>query len=133
MNWLFTEGLILVMLWQEHDSFAKELKKICGKYPQVKDGVARVKKLLAVQFNPLRPEEVIAPGKIHRVHSNNIWELWKVEVLVPKSGLKSNQWPRMWFSVSGETITLLAIATHMNNYDNNEVDRLAVKRLSDII
>ena len=121
------------MLWQEHDSFAKELKKICGKHPQVEDGVARVKKLLAVQFNPLRPEEVIAPGKIHRVHGNNIWELWKVEVLVPKSGLKPNQWPRMWFSVSGETITFLAIATHIRNYDNNEVDRLAIKRLSDII
>lgn len=121
------------MLWQEHNSFAKELKRICGKYPQVKDGIAMVKKLLSVQFNPLQPEEVIAPGKIHRVHGNNIWELWKVEVLVPKSGLRPNQWPRMWFSVSGETITFLVIAIHTSNYDNNEMDRLAIKRLSDIL
>jgi hypothetical protein len=121
------------MLWQQHDGFVKELKKICGKYPQVDDGVAKVKKLLAVQFDPLQPKEVIAPGKIHRVHGNNIWELWKVEVLLPKSGLKPSQWPRMWFCVSGETITLLAIATHIDNYDNNEMDRKAISCLSDIL
>jgi hypothetical protein len=121
------------MLWQEHDSFVKELKKICGKYPQVSDGVARVKRLLSVQFDPLRPEEIIAPGKIHRVRGDTTWELWKVEVLVPKSGLKPNQWPRMWFAVSGETITFLAIVTHMTNYDNNDIDKLAIKRLSDIL
>lgn len=122
-----------MMLWQEHDSFVKELKKICSKYPQASDGIAKVKKLLSVQFHPLRPEVVIAPGKIHRVHADTTWELWKVDVLMPKSGLRTSQWPRMWFSVSGETITLLAIVTHMSNYDNNEIDRLAMKRLSDIM
>lgn len=121
------------MLWQEHNSFSKELKKICGKYPQVYEGVAKVKKLLSVQFDPLQPSEIIAPGKIHRVRADTIWELWKVEVLVPNSGLRPNQWPRMWFSVSGETITLLAIATHISNYDNNDIDRLATERLSEII
>lgn len=121
------------MLWQEHDGFVKELKKICGKYPQVKDGIARVKKLLAVQFDPTKPDAVIAPGKIHRVRGDITWEVWKVEVLLPKSGLRPNQWPRMWFAVSGETITLLAVVTHMDNYDNNDIDRLALARLSDIL
>jgi hypothetical protein len=121
------------MLWQQHNSFAKELKKICGKYPQAQDGVARIKKLLAAQFDPLQPQDVIAPGKIHRVRGDATWELWKVEVLLPKSGLRPNQWPRMWFVVSGESITLLAIVTHMDNYDNNEIDRLALGRLSDIM
>lgn len=133
MSYHFTVEPTLAMLWQAHGSFVKELKKICGKYPQVEAGVSSIKKLLAFQFDPLKPEEVIAPGKIHRVRSNMTWELWKVEVLVPKSGLKPNQWPRMWFVVSGETITLLTIVMHVNNYDNNEVDRIAASRLSDVM
>jgi hypothetical protein len=121
-----------VMLWQQHDNFTVELKKICKKYPQVDDGIDRVKRLLTTQFDPQSPEEVIAPGKIHRVRSDTIWTLWKVEVVVPKSGLKPSQWPRMWFAVSGGAITLLCIATHMENYDNNTIDRLALKRITDI-
>ncbi len=121
------------MLWQQHDEFVAELKKICKKYPQVDDGVERIKRLLAAQFDPQSPEAVIAPGKIHRVRADTTWMLWKVEVLVPKSGLRPNQWPRMWFGVSGETITLLAIATHMQNYDNNAIDIQALKRLTDIL
>jgi hypothetical protein len=120
------------MLWQQHDEFISELKKICKKYRQVDDGVGRIKKLLAVQFHPQSPQEIIAPGKIHRVRADTTWEIWKVEVLVPKSGLKPNQWPRMWFGVSGETITLLAIVTHMQNYDNNTIDALALKRMTDV-
>lgn len=121
-----------MMLWQEHNSFSKELKKICGKYPQTLDGIKKVKKLLSVQFNPLQPTEIIAPGKIHHVSGNATWDLWKVEVLVPNSGLRPSQWPRMWFSVSGETITLLAIVTHINNYETNDIDRLAICRLSEV-
>ena len=120
------------MLWQQHDDFTVELKKICKKYSQVDDGIERVKRLLSTQFDPQNPAEVIAPGKIHRVSSDTVWTLWKVEVVVPKSGLKPNQWPRMWFVVSGEVITLLCIATHMENYDNNTMDRLALKRITDV-
>jgi hypothetical protein len=120
------------MLWQQHDEFIVELKKVCKKYPQVDDGIERIKLLLAKQFNSQLPEEVIAPGKIHRVRADTIWTIWKVEVLVPKSGLKPKQWPRMWFGVSGEAITLLVIATHMQNYDNNAMDALALRRMTDI-
>lgn len=133
MNLRFTEGLILVMLWQRHDEYIRELKKICKKYPQADDGIERIQRLLAMQFDPKSPEVVIAPGKIHRIHADVNWELWKVEVLVPKSALKPNQWPRLWFGVSGETITFLCIASHIQNYDTNEKDRHALSRMSDIL
>lgn len=121
------------MLWQYHPDFNSEFAKVCKKYPQISQGVDSIKLLLARQFDPMSPSIVIAPGKIHRVRADATWELWKVEVVVPKSGLRPNQWPRMWFSVSGDTITLLAIATHMQNYDNNTVDALALKRLADVL
>lgn len=118
------------MLWLEHDSFVREFKKFSKKFPGVIPGLEAVKKLLNTQFDPTNPREIIAPGKIHRVQQNAVWELWKIETIV--QGLKPNQWPRVWFVVSGNTVTFLVICTHIDNYDNNEMDRLALTRMSDL-
>ena len=64
------------MQWLEHEAFAVEFKKLSKKYRAADQGLVAVKKLLAVQFDPLDPKEVIAPAKIHRRHQNAIWELW---------------------------------------------------------
>lgn len=117
------------MQWLAHEAFENDLKKLRKKYPGVEDGLKKIKKLLAVQFDPIDPKEVIAPAKIHRRHQNAIWELWKVEVIVV--GLKPNQWPRVWFVVSGSTITFLTVGSHTQNYDDNTMDRIALERISD--
>lgn len=84
-----------------------------------------------VQFNPENPKQVIAPAKLHRITQNDIWTLWKAEVVIPKSGLRPNQWPRMWFVVKGAVIVFLCISLHINNYDEKEMDDLALSRVSD--
>lgn len=119
------------MKFLEHDQFSKELKTLNKKYRTLGKGLDAVKRLFQKQFDSITPEEVIAPGKIHRLHQNSMWSLWKIEVAVPGSGLKPNQWPRMWFAVSGDKIVLLAIAAHMQNYDNNKLDAIASGRVSD--
>lgn len=118
------------MIFLEHSQFNRELKAL-RKYRTIYDGLESVKRLLEKQFDPARPEEVIAPGKIHRIHQDGIWALWKIEVAIPNSGLKPNQWPRMWFVVSGDKIALLAIGAHPQGYDNNAVDKMAMGRVSD--
>lgn len=129
MIWHSTGERILAMQWLEHEAFGRELKKLKKKYPGVGDGLEKIKRLLAVQFDPNDPKEVIAPAKIHRLHQNAIWEMWKVEVLV--AGLKPNQWPRVWFVVSGSTVTFLTLGSHTQNYDDNAMDRIALERISD--
>ena len=118
------------MNFLQHDEFVNELKKL-SKYPSLQGGLDSVKRLLEKQFDPNNPEVVIPPGKIHRVHQNTVWSLWKIEVVLPKSGLRPSQWPRMWFAVSGDKIAFLCIAAHMQNYDNNTIDALATSRASD--
>lgn len=118
------------MLWLEHDAFSREFKKFSKKFSGAQKGQDALKKLLAIQFDPANPKEIIPPGKIHRVHQNAIWELWKVEAIV--AGLRPNQWPRIWLVVSGESVTFLVIGTHVDNYDNNEMDQLALKRISEL-
>ena len=98
------------MLWLEHDSFVREFKKFSKKYPKAIPGFEAVKKLLDTQFDPLDPKDIIAPGKIHRVQEDAIWEVWKLEAIV--QGWKPNQWPRTWFVVLGDTITFLVMRTH---------------------
>ena len=121
-----------MMLWQTHDSFDKELKKFAKSHPEIKKGLDSSKKLLATQFHPTDPRAVIGPSKIHRVTSNQTWGIWKLEVVLIKSGLRPNQWPRMWFAVSGDTITFLLLNSHTTNYDNNECDRNAIERYTEI-
>jgi len=118
-----------VIQWLQHEAFEQELKKLRKKYPAIDDGLDKIKKLLEVQFDSVDPKEIIAPAKIHRRHQNAVWELWKVEVIVV--GLRPNQWPRAWFVVSGSTITFLTLGSHIQNYDDNTMDRTALQRISD--
>ncbi|MDK2898971.1 MAG: hypothetical protein PWQ10_158 [Patescibacteria group bacterium] len=122
---------ILAMLWLEHNAFSKEFKHFCKKQKPALAGFNAIKKLLAKQFDPINPDDIIAPGKIHRVYQSQTWEIWKVEAIV--QGLKPNQWPRIWFAVNGDEITFLTIGSHTENYDNNAKDRIAIERVTDLL
>lgn len=123
------------MQFHQHDSFQKELRAVCKKQKHltaaIDSGFEKVSKLLVVQFDPIDPQVAIPPGKLHRVSGFGAWELWKVEVVLIGTTLRPSQWPRMWFAVSGDKIVFLCIAAHMQNYDNNTVDRIAADRASD--
>ncbi|MES2971953.1 MAG: hypothetical protein V4702_06560 [Patescibacteria group bacterium] len=123
------------MQFHEHDNYQKELRAVGKKQKQletsINDGLVKVKKLLALQFDPTDPQISIPPGKLHRVSGFETWELWKVEVVLLKTTLRPNQWPRMWFAVSGDKVVMLCLALHSQNYDNNEIDRIAIDRASD--
>jgi hypothetical protein len=118
------------MLFIEHPAFTREMKSLQKKL-DVDAGMARVKKLLAVHFDPESPKPSIASGKLHRIKVADVWALWKVEVMVV--GLRPSQWPRVWFLLRGTTITFLAGASHMQNYSDNEMEKLALDRLSDYV
>ena len=118
------------MLWQSHSNFEIEFKKIARRIRDLDDGLSKAKKLLEKQFHPTDPVQIIAPAKIHRIHAEEVWELWKLEMQV--KNLRPSQFPRVWFAVSGNTITFLVVGSHMQNYDNNAMDRCAVERYSEI-
>ena len=120
------------MLWQLHKSFESEFQKASKKIRNLEDGLNAAKRLLEVQFDPLDPKTTISPGKIHRVHSDTIWELWKLEMVIPGSGLRPNQSPRVWFVITGDTIIFLSIGLHTKNYDDNAKNRIAMDRFNEI-
>lgn len=124
-----------MITWLQHDSYLKELKALHKTTRSIEKDIEKVKRLLVAHFYIEQTKGgVISPGKIHRITVGNDVtgrELWKVEVIVP--GLKPNLWPRLWFMVDGETVTFLAIASHKTNYDNNEIDRIAIERYRDIL
>lgn len=121
--------------WQECDGYLKELKKLSKTFPTIYSDIDKIKRLLDAHFfGETTRGSVIAPGKIHRVSQEDDIaqiELWKVEVSVPN--LKPNLWPRLWFMIDGNSIIFLAIASHKDNYDNNEMDRLAKKRYNGLL
>jgi len=115
-----------------HDGIQKEISDLEKKFRTIRAGLSAFERLCSVQFNTENPQQVIAPAKLHRITQNNIWSLWKAEVVVPNSGLRPNQWPRMWFGVKGAVIVFLCITSHIENYNDKEMDQLAISRLSDI-
>lgn len=114
-----------------HDSIQKEIIALEKRFRTIRDGFSAFERLCEVQFNSTNPRQVIAPKKLHRVTQNNIWTLWKVELIIPNSGLKPNQWPRLWFVVKGSIIVFLCIASHVYNYNDEEMNRLALSRIAD--
>jgi hypothetical protein len=118
------------MQWQSHNSFISEYKKLSKRFSELDLSFEKAKKLLSKHFDPIEPQIVIEPGKLHRITTAlDMGELWKLEMVVIRT--RSSQSPRIWFNVNGYTITFLAIATHLDNYDDNKVTALALSRWSD--
>jgi hypothetical protein len=115
-----------------HDGIKKEIAALERRFHNVRKGLKAFERLCGVQFDPAVPKQIIAPAKLHRVTQNDIWTMWKIELVVPKSNLRPNQYPRMWFAVKGSIIALLCISTHIDNYNDKEMDRLALIRVADI-
>ena len=116
-----------------HDAIRKEIAALERRFSKLQtEGFRRFELLCQKQFNPVRPEQVIGPGKLHRIRQNDIWTLWKVEMVVPNAGLRPNQYPRVWFGIKGSILVFLCIGTHIDNYDDGEMDRIALARLTDV-
>ena len=116
-----------------HDAIKREIAAIERRFPKLQsEGFRRFELLCQKQFHPIRPQQVIGPGKLHRISQNEAWTLWKVEMVVPGSGLRQNQFPRVWFGVKGTVVVFLCIGTHIDNYNNNEMDKTALDRITDV-
>jgi hypothetical protein len=114
-----------------HDNIQKEISKLERKIIAIRQGFSIFERLCETQFHPTAPQQVITPAKLHRLAQNSIWSLWKTELVVPKSGLRPNQWPRLWFAVKGSDIVFLCIASHIDSYDDEEINNIALSRASD--
>jgi len=116
-----------------HKSFKKEIAALKKRrLRHIEKSLNGFKKLCELHFHPINPSPRIDPGKLHRVTQNNIWTMWKTELAVIKSGLRPNQYPRIWFVVSGATIAFLCIASHVTNYNDEKMDKLALTRVSEL-
>ena len=115
-----------------HDGLQKEIAALERRFRNIREGLKSFERLCEVQFNPTDPKQIIAPAKLHRVTQNDIWSMWKVELVIPKSNLRPNQYPRMWFAVKGSVIAFLCISTHIDNYKDGAMDNLASVRVTDI-
>jgi hypothetical protein len=114
-----------------HDGIQKEIATLERRFRTIHEGLLAFERLCEVQFNPMNPRQVIAHGKIHRITQNDIWTLWKVELVLPNSGLRPNQWPRMWFVVNGAIVAFLCMSSHVDNYNDEAMNRTALSRASD--
>jgi hypothetical protein len=113
----------------EHDNFVKVFATFSKKYPSTPKGLDDFKKIANIHFHPTQPQQVIGPGKIHRISQMETCVVWKVEMSV--SGLRKNQTPRVWFAIQGVNLVFLHLGTHIENYDDQECSQLALSLASD--
>jgi len=119
--------------FRRHDDFEKEIAALKKRrLRHVEESLGGFQNLCEFHFHPTNPQPRIHPGKLHRITQNNTWTMWKTELPIIKSGLRPNQYPRIWFAVSGTTIVFLCISTHIDNYNDKEMDQLALSRVTDL-
>jgi len=118
------------MRWQPHNKFESEFKAIGKRNRKLDQGFEEAKRLLAAQFHPSQPIQVINPGKIHHLHSYADFELWKLEMMVDL--LRPSQFPRVWFALQPGVISFLAIRSHTDNYNDDTVTRQAKERFAEL-
>lgn len=118
--------------FMRHDGFEKEQRKLSRRFHGFDEGLKKFERICQTQFHPTLPRSVIGPGKLHRLTENTIWTLWKIELVIPGSGLRQSQFPRLWFAVKGDIIAFLCIGAHADNYDDNTMDALAIERATEI-
>ncbi len=106
-----------------HSHFEKEAASFKRRFSFFEAGIESFKRICEVHFDPINPKQVIAPAKLHRVKCFGSLTIWKIELAV--KNLRSNQSPRVWFAVRGATIVFLCIATHIDNHDDNKMNREA--------
>jgi len=106
-----------------HPHFEKEAANLKRRFPFFDSGIESFKRICEVHFNPITPKQVIAPAKLHRITSFNNFTIWKIELAV--KNLRPNQFPRVWFAVQGATVAFLCVATHIDNHNDNAMDREA--------
>jgi len=116
-----------------HPGLEKELVRMERKIPTLRQSIHSFELLCEHHFHPESPRQCIAPAKLHRVTQNATWTMWKTELVLVKSGLRPNQFPRVCFAVSGATIAFLCIASHVENYDDGDMDRFAAERVTDML
>ncbi|OGG60955.1 hypothetical protein A3C86_00045 [Candidatus Kaiserbacteria bacterium RIFCSPHIGHO2_02_FULL_49_16] len=116
-----------------HEGAEKEIVAQERRFRHLREALKIFERLCEKQFDPTEPQQVIAPAKLHRITQNDLWTMWKIELVIPKSGLRPNQFPRMWFVVKGDIIAVLCLGSHADNYEDIERNRAALERLSDII
>lgn len=115
-----------------HDGIQKEIAALEERrFRTIRGGFSAFERLCEKQFHPTNPQSAIGPGKLHRISQNDIWTLWKIELVIPHSGLRPNQFPRMWFAVKGEIIAFLCMSSHVDNYNDKDMNRRALSRVSD--
>lgn len=106
-----------------HPRFEKEAASLKRRFPFFESGVEAFKRICEVHFNPINPKQVIAPAKLHRVKCFGDFTIWKIELAV--KNLRSNQFPRVWFAIRGATMVFLCAATHIDNHNDNNMNREA--------
>jgi hypothetical protein len=112
-----------------HPSFENEAAKLKRRFVYFREGLESFQRLCEIQFHPLDPRQIIAPAKLHRITQNDLWSVWKIELAV--KNVKPNQSPRIWFAVKGSVIVFLGVATHVDNYSDNHMTKVALERVSD--
>lgn len=103
-------------------NFDRQYKRYLKKHKTFSNDLNKTERLLEKRFFQ-GVNGLISPDKLHRIRLSSEYgvSMWKIEAM--QVGLPSKKWPRIWFGVLQDKLILLSLCSHVDNYDNNEIDR----------
>lgn len=117
--------------FSSHPSFDKEFSKFERKVPLAKLALKHLEKLLSVQFHLRTPQVVISKQNLRRVDKIGRG-VYVYKVFMAVRGLRRFQRPRIYFWLETNNICFLCMGTHIDNYNDAKLKKVAKKRIKEL-
>ena len=122
------------MKFHHHPKFLDELDKFIGKScsgnASVELTLKYIEKLIEGHLNG---PSSISPKLIGRAQGFGGHYVYWFKIIIPNGGLRKNQNPKSYFFFGENVISFLCIGSHLHNYKEPKLSRIARTRLNDII
>jgi hypothetical protein len=121
--------------FEHHPTFLAELESFVHKHGSIsssfQEAINNLEKLLIVHF--YRNSPMFTPKHLGRAQGFRGFTIYWVHLVIPNINLSRTQFPKSYFYKTDGHISFLCLDSHISNYNDARLRKIAEKRLQDMI
>ncbi len=120
--------------YQHHPSFINELDNFirshCDSTSSTDETMQNIERLLNTHF--FSPSKQFTPKHFGKAQGFGAYEMYWMHLIIPHARLKRTQLPKVYV-YRGKVMSFLCLDTHLTNYSDSKLRKLAMLRLSEVL
>lgn len=121
--------------YYHHPSFVKELEDFiaahCNSTSSATQTISDTQRLLKIHFQGTYGPQV-SKKHLGQAEGFGAYNVYWLHLQIPNSGLSRTQQPKAYF-YRGEKLSFLCLGSHVDNYKDDKLRKLAKQRLNEIL